>query len=129
MVRLARRRIAMIVGAAGAYMSSIHTDDAASAVAASLAAPAGLYNVVDDEPVTRSDYFAALADAFGLKPPKIAPAALGKLGGKRLGPLARSHRISNRRFKEATGWAPQYPSAREGWKAIAAALPSGSEPT
>jgi nucleoside-diphosphate-sugar epimerase len=121
-VQLARRRLAMTVGGPDAFMSSIHTDDAAAAVVAALGAPAGLYNVVEDEPMTRADHFAALAEAFGIKPPKIAPAALGKLGGKRLGPLARSQRISNRRFKEATGWAPQYPSAREGWKAIAAVM-------
>ena len=123
-VQMARRRIAMTVGSASAYMSSIHTDDAAAAIVAAVDAPAGVYNVVDDEPLTRTDYFAALADAFGIKAPKIPPAALGKLGGKRLGPLARSHRVSNRRFRDATGWAPQYPSPREGWKAIAAAMSS-----
>jgi hypothetical protein len=29
--------------------------------------------------------------------------------------LARSHRVSNARFKAATDWAPTYPSVREGF--------------
>jgi hypothetical protein len=40
------------------------------------------------------------------------------LGGTRTEVLTRSQRISNRRFKDATGWAPQYPSMRQGWPAI-----------
>jgi len=29
--------------------------------------------------------------------------------------LARSLRISNRRFRDASGWAPKYPSVRDAW--------------
>jgi hypothetical protein len=36
--------------------------------------------------------------------------------------LTRSLRVSNARFRAATGWAPRYPGAREGWIAIATAL-------
>jgi nucleoside-diphosphate-sugar epimerase len=36
--------------------------------------------------------------------------------------LTRSLRVSNARFRSVTGWAPRYPSAREGWMATAAAL-------
>ena len=36
--------------------------------------------------------------------------------------LTRSLRVSNARFRAATGWAPHYPSAREGWIATAEAL-------
>ena len=53
MIRLARRRVALGAGP-DRYVSSITTDDAAAAVVASLVAPAGLYNVGDDEPVTRA---------------------------------------------------------------------------
>jgi len=30
----------------------------------------------------------------------------------------RSERVSNRRFRDATGWEPRYPSAREGLAAL-----------
>jgi nucleoside-diphosphate-sugar epimerase len=46
MIRLAKRRIAAGAGPDN-YFSSITTDDAASAVVASLGAPAGVYNVGD----------------------------------------------------------------------------------
>jgi hypothetical protein len=42
--------------------------------------------------------------------------------------LARSLRVSNRRFKEATGWAPRYPSVREGWPASVDRLAPGPGP-
>jgi hypothetical protein len=48
------------------------------------------------------------------------PAAL--LLGDRSTSLTRSVRVSNAKFKTATGWAPRYPSAREGLAATAAAL-------
>jgi nucleoside-diphosphate-sugar epimerase len=121
MMRAARRRIAMAAGP-DAYMSSVTTDDAASAVVASLSAPAGLYNVGDDEPVTRRQFFAALAGALGVRPPRIAPAGLAKLGGAKASVLTRSQRVSNRRFVDATGWKPTRPSVREGWPAVVEAV-------
>ena len=41
-------------------------NDGGVAVAAALAAPAGVYNVVDDEPLTKRAYAAALAEAAGV---------------------------------------------------------------
>lgn len=112
-------------GAPDGYVSSITTDDAARAVVAALDAPAGTYNVVDDEPVTREVYSAALAAAVGVAPPRPIPALLAKAGGSKTALLARSQRISNRRFKAATGWAPATRSVVEGWAAAVAGLPYG----
>jgi hypothetical protein len=36
------------------------------------------------------------------------------------GPLARSQRVSNRRLRDASGWAPQMHAATESWSRIAA---------
>ena len=117
-VRMARRRIMTMFGAKTAYIPTVMVDDCATAVVAALDAPAGVYNIVDDEPLTRAEYGGALAAAVGVKslrhPPKLATKAAGEQGAM----LARSQRISNRRFKDATGWAPQYPSMRHGWPAI-----------
>jgi len=120
MITMARRRVALGAGP-GAYVSSVTTDDAASAVVAALSAPAGTYNVGDDEPVTRREFFWALADALGTRPPVVAPAGLVKLGGAKASYLARSQRVSNRRFVETTGWHPACPSVRQGWPAVVAA--------
>ena len=121
-LKLARMRSSSIAGRADAYLSSIHTDDAASAVVAALAAPAGVYNVVDDEPLTRREYLDAFSAAFALGRLRPTPAgALRIVGGSGAKALTASQRVSNGRFREATGWAPVYPSAREGWAAIGAA--------
>ncbi len=55
MLRLARWRASMIAGKGSAYMSSLHADDAATAVVASVTAPTGVYNVCDDESLTRRE--------------------------------------------------------------------------
>lgn len=124
-IELARKGIAASFGPADGFMSSITTDDAASAVVAALSAPAGVYNVADDEPVRRSEYFAALGAALERKRPWIAPAKTAALTGSVGKSVARSHRISNRRFAEATGWRPATPSVREGWSRVVEAI--GSE--
>jgi len=120
MIKLARRRIALGAGPR-AFVSSITTDDAAGAVLASISAPAGLSNVGDDEPVTRREFFAILAGALGVRPPRIAPAGLAKLGGAKASVLTRSQRISNRAFVDATGWAPVHRSVRQGWPFVVSA--------
>ena len=126
-VALARRGIALTVGRPDAYLSIIELDDAAEAVVAALGAPAGVYNVVDDEPLTRRDYAAALAAAVGrTKPLRLPPAVAAKVGGAKTALLGRSERVRNTRFREATGWAPRSPSAREAWTKIVAELDAAS---
>lgn len=112
--RLVRIGAAPVLGAPGAYQSSISTDDAAAAVAAALRAPAGVYNVVDDEPLTKREYADVVARAAGAPRPVLVPRVAVKLAGQKAAPLARSHRIANARFKQATGWVPADASAREG---------------
>jgi nucleoside-diphosphate-sugar epimerase len=121
-IRMAKAGWAAMFGTPEGYVSSIHTDDAARAVVAALKAPAGVYNVADDEPVTKREFFAALADALGIPPPRFLPAFFGRLAGSLGETLARSLRISNRHFKEQTGWSPTYPSVREGFPALARQL-------
>lgn len=121
-VKLVRKGWAPLPGRPEAYFSSIHHDDAATAVAAALGARAGVYNVADDEPVTRRNYADSLAAAIGAAPPKLIPAWLARLGGSIAELLSRSLRISNRKLRQETGWAPQYPSVREGWLAVMALL-------
>jgi nucleoside-diphosphate-sugar epimerase len=121
-LRVARVHLAPAVGRPDGYVSSIHVDDAGSAVVAALGAPAGVYNVVDDEPLTRREYADAFAAAFDLPHLRISPAGtLRAVAGRSARALTASQRVSNRRFREATGWAPAYRSAREGWAAIGAA--------
>jgi nucleoside-diphosphate-sugar epimerase len=122
LLALARRHIGVVLGPPDGYVSSIHVADGARAVAAALEVAAGTFNVVDDEPLTKQDYAAAVAAAAGTDLWLRVPGRAGLLAGDRLTSLTRSLRVSNARFRSATGWAPLYPSARQGWIATAQLL-------
>jgi nucleoside-diphosphate-sugar epimerase len=110
-----------VVGRGRNYVSSIHVDDASAALLLALSAPGGTYNITDDEPVTSAEYVGVLAELLGAPRPRRIPGWLGKIVlGKVSGLLTTSQRVSNDRFAGATGWAPQFPSVREGWRHIIA---------
>lgn len=116
---LARRRgISLMMGPGQSYLSSIHVADAGRAVEAALRAGAGIYNVVDDEPLTKKEFANALAAGAGRQFYIRAPGRLALLLGQGATSLTRSLRVSNARFKAATGWTPAYRSAREGFMAM-----------
>jgi nucleoside-diphosphate-sugar epimerase len=122
MVQWVRRGWGPVPGPGSAYISSISHDDAAAAVAAALSLPAGAYNVVDDEPVTHREFFDALAAALDVPRPKLPPPWLTPLFGSLGQMMARSLRISNRKLRSVSTWAPEYPSVREGWRAVVPTL-------
>jgi nucleoside-diphosphate-sugar epimerase len=116
---IARKGMAPMIGTADAYQPSIHVDDAATAIIAALGAPSGFYNVAD-EPITKGEWNAAFAEAFGIeKRMRAAPKVVLAAGGKKASVLAASRRISSERFRNATAWAPVYPDAIVGLKATA----------
>lgn len=116
---LARRGVVPVVGRPDSYLSSIHVDDGGRAVPAALDAPAGTYNVVDDEPLTKRQYAQALADAVERRAWLRAPGRAALLLGHRTTSLARSVRASNAKLRTTTDWSPRFPSAREGWRDMA----------
>lgn len=118
---LARRHLCVSMGRPDTYVSSIHVDDAGKAVEASLRATGGVYNIVDDEPLTKRAYADALAEAAGVR--AVAPSgACRLLLGNRTTSLTRSLRVSNASFRTEAGWRPRYANARDGWHATAEAL-------
>ena len=116
----ARRGVAVEPGRSDAFFPSISADDAAAAVVAALGAPSGTYDVVD-EPETRGNSRVALAAAVGRR-------RLHLLGSTKrvVGPLADSQRVSSRRWRDATGWAPRSARPEDRWPALARA--AGIEP-
>ena len=120
-----RKGWAALPGDPDAYISSASHDDAAAAVAAALDAPAGAYNVSDDEPVTRRVFFGALAERLDLAAPRFMPRWVTPLFGSVGQVMSRSQRIANRKLRETTGWSPRYPSVREGFAATLAEMGSG----
>jgi nucleoside-diphosphate-sugar epimerase len=116
--RYAERGWGLVFGAPDAYYSSVSHDDAADAVVAALNLPAGIYNVRDDEPLMRREYLDSLASLLGASPLRLPPRWIVKFLGSLGETLARSQRISNRKLKTESGWAPRYPSMRVGWQAV-----------
>jgi UDP-glucose 4-epimerase len=116
----ARRGDSAALGPPGAYRPMLWLEDAAAAIAAAVRAPAGTYNVADADPPTNAEIDAALADAVGIE--ALRPRA------PQDGPLARSQRVSCRRLREATGWAPRMRAGTEIWGRIAGPLRSRTAP-
>jgi len=96
------------------YSSWLAHEDAARAVLAALDVSAGTYNVIENEPMRRRDLANGLAERLGVQPPRFFPAWVASLGGAVGRTMARSLRISNAKFRNASGWSPRYRTALEG---------------
>lgn len=122
-LQMARQGLFALPGSRDAYIPLIWVDDAASALITALnGVPAGIYDIVDDVPLTRDELSLALAQAVGKQHLWHVPGGIIKLlTGVVSDAAKRSQRISNRRFRELTGWKPKVPNAYEGWHLMAQA--------
>ena len=117
---MAQKGFAMMPGRGEAYLCSIWIEDAARAIVIALVeAPAGIYDIVDDEPLTRDAFATTLAQSVGKRRLfRIPNGILMLLVGALRGVATRSQRVSNRRFKELTSWRPTVPNMQKGWSMI-----------
>jgi nucleoside-diphosphate-sugar epimerase len=119
-----RKRAMPIIGRGDAVWSVIHTDDAASAYVAAAEHPRdGAWHIVDDEPVSVRALLETIAHRLGAPRPRRVPIWLAKLlaGERAVAYFTRSTRTSNARFRRDYGWAPRYPTYREGLDQVIAA--------
>jgi nucleoside-diphosphate-sugar epimerase len=80
----------------------------------------GVYNVVEDEPLRFREYADALGAGLGVAPRLRLPVWLMKaILGEVSHVVLVSRRVSNRRFRTATGWTPGAPSAGQRLLAVA----------
>jgi nucleoside-diphosphate-sugar epimerase len=95
------------------FLNLIHIDDAAQASAAALSteAPASVYVVADDRPVTRREYYTVAANALGAPGPRFAPAPIEGPESTR---DATNKRVANHRMKRGLGVALLYPDITSG---------------
>jgi 2-alkyl-3-oxoalkanoate reductase len=135
-VEAVRRRKFPVVGDGGGIWSFVHLEDAASATVLALEheGPA-IYNIVDDEPSPVHEWLPELARIIGAKPPRHFPVSLAKLfaGEAPVVMSTESRGASNAAAKRELGWAPRYPSWRQGFADLyaepsAATSPLGSVP-
>lgn len=118
MIRMVRKGTSPLPGRPDAFFSSVSHDDAAAAVVAAVHVPGGTYNVSDDEPLSRREWVESLARALEVAPPRPMPGWMAKLGGSTVELLSRSQRVSNRKLRDHSDWAPATPSARDAWPAL-----------
>jgi nucleoside-diphosphate-sugar epimerase len=100
--------------------SRIHVEDIVSAIIASFDAPAGLYNIADDQPCSQNalvEYGCAL---LGSDVPPMRSLEQSKLSPQTLSFYAENRRVSNTKAKRLLGWQPTYPDFRSGLRACMA---------
>jgi nucleoside-diphosphate-sugar epimerase len=114
-----RRRRFPIVGSGGGVWSFLHVDDAALATLTAIERGApGIYNIVDDDPASVSEWLPALAAAVGAPPPRHVPGFVGRLAVGEHGVMMMTEirGASNAKARRELGWRPAWRSWREGFR-------------
>ncbi|NIJ15832.1 SDR family NAD(P)-dependent oxidoreductase [Sphingobium vermicomposti] len=98
----------------GQIFSRAHVDDIVQGIIASFNGPPGVYNLADDLPCAQNRLIEAACAMLGEPLPPLLT-----LEEAQLSPMARSfyaenRRVANGRAKRLLGWAPRYPTYREG---------------
>ena len=122
-LRYARWGLASVPGQPTAHHPFITIADAARAVVAALEqAPTGIFDITEDDPPTTATINQAMAAAVGRQRLYTLPGFLMRqlIGREINNAMSYSQRVSNRRFKDATGWQPQN-TCFTGWMSVAAA--------
>ena len=104
------------VGPPEAWTHLVHVDDIGTSVVAALSAPSGLYNV-GAQPVRRSEVAQVFADAVGRDDSGFMSRLVHRLGGERLEPMCRSHRVSSNKFAQEAAWKAKQPEFSVDWLA------------
>jgi nucleoside-diphosphate-sugar epimerase len=112
-----KRRMPVIGGGTGIWSFTEVTDAAAATAAAVTRGAPGVYNIVDDDPAPVAQWLPYLSECLGVKPPMRAPAWLGKLlaGELVVALMTQARGSSNAKARRELGWAPGYPSWRDGF--------------
>lgn len=111
---------ARIEGDGSRWVNQIHRDDAASALVrlVSESVSPGIYNVVDDTPMTQRAIYELLSEFFQKPMPPSGPIDLHRKRGRT------SKQVSNARLR-ALGWEPEYPGYGEAIRRWGALLLEG----
>jgi nucleoside-diphosphate-sugar epimerase len=100
--------------------SRVHVDDIVTGVLAALYAPAGAYNLADDEPAAQDEVMAYAATLLGAELPplievdQLPPAARAFYG--------ESRRVANGKAARVLGWHPCFRTYREGLRDLRARM-------
>ena len=124
MIALARRRMLPVIRGDRSLLPCIHVADAVSATIAALSrGPAGgVYDIVDDCPVSMKEMVTVLAASVGAPAPLAVPAWLPRLFAPYMATVTSMRlQLSNEKARAALGWRPAFSSYREGLAQVASA--------
>ncbi|QEL15764.1 SDR family oxidoreductase [Limnoglobus roseus] len=107
-----------LIGDADKWLNLIHVDDGVSAVLAAEqhGRPGELYQIADDEPVRRRDFYTLSAQLLGSPPAAFQPSPTPAVEANR--------RVSNAKARAELEFAPRHPSYREGLRASLPIIPA-----
>lgn len=114
------------------WLNLIHRDDIVRAILTVLEDSAmdpggGIWNVVDNHPSKKRAIADWLSERVGSGPVRFDPTVGRSASGRRrVGKHAPNRRVSNRKFREWSGWQPQFGDFRAGYASILAGM--GSDP-
>lgn len=114
--RVRKRRVPRVRNDRG-QLPYIHLDDAVAATIAALdrGTSGSVYDIVDDHPASFSEVATELANVAGAPVPWTLPEWLLRMAAPYLARLFTLQvRLSNARARQELGWAPMFPSYREG---------------
>lgn len=96
--------------------SRVHVEDIASGVMAAMTgdAPPGAYNLADDLPCSQNAVIEEACRLLCMEPPPLQSMEEANLSPMARGFYAENRRVANGKAKRVLGWAPQFPTFREG---------------
>ncbi len=124
-LRMLRKRIFPVVRNGDGSKSWVHISDAVSAIIAAMARGRSgeVYNIVDEEPVSFSDFLLFTAEVIGAPRPRSLPLWFLRLTAPyAAASLSTRLNVSNEKAKRELSWRLQFPSYQEGIKDLAAGL-------
>ncbi len=98
--------------------SRVHVDDIARGVVAALNAPAGAYNLADDLPCSQNAVIEEACRLLGLPLPPVQSLEAAALSPQARAFYSENRRIANGKARRVLGWAPLYPTFREGLRSL-----------
>ncbi|HCR30828.1 MAG TPA: hypothetical protein DIV79_12510 [Opitutae bacterium] len=100
------------------FLNLIRLEDIVSAIEVVLdisPGKGGVFNVVDNQPKTKAELVTGLASAMGVGPLSFDPNLVASRSSRKSnGERPANRRISNKRFRDAFGWAPRFPDGLAG---------------
>ena len=98
----------------GQIFSRVHVEDIAGGIIASFRGPAGVYNLADDEPCHQNRLVEWGCAMLGAPLPPMQSLDEAGLSAAARAFYAENRRVANGKAKRLMGWAPKYPTFREG---------------